>query len=64
MGVTSALVDHAIKFAKRSKAKLIEAYPGNSKLSFTGYSSTFKQAGFKVTDHGKYNRTIMRLYLQ
>ena len=63
-GVTSALVDYAIKFARRSKVKVIEAYPANSKSSFTGYPSTFKKAGFKVEGHGKYNRTIMRLYLQ
>jgi GNAT superfamily N-acetyltransferase len=64
MGVTSALIDHAIKFAKRSKAKLIEAYPRNSVSSYTGYPSTFRKAGFKVTGHGKYDRTVMRLYLE
>ena len=63
IGITSALVQHAIKLAKRSKAKLMEAYPRDSNSSFTGYLSTFRNAGFKETGHGKYNRTIMRLYL-
>jgi len=64
IGVTSALIEYAIRLAKRSRIKLIEAYPGNSNSSFTGFPSTFRKAGFKVTDHGKYSRTIVRLYLR
>jgi len=63
-GVTSALVEYAVKLAKRSKAKLIEAYPRDSNSSFTGYLSTFTNAGFEVAGPGKYARTIVRLYLQ
>ena len=63
IGVTSALIEYAINLAKRSKVKLIEGYPVNSKSSFTGYPSTFRKAGFKNHGQGKYNRTIMRLYL-
>jgi len=64
IGVTSGLVAYGMKLANRSGVKTIEAYPGNSNSSFTGYPSTFAKAGFKYHSHGKYNRTIMRLSLQ
>ncbi len=63
-GVTSALIEYAIKFAKRSNAKIIEAYPRNSNSSYTGHPSTFRKAGFKETGPGKYDRIIMRLSLR
>jgi len=62
-GVTSALIEKAIEFAKLSKGKLIEAYPGDAASSFTGYPSTFQKAGFKAVTQGKYKRTVMRLIL-
>jgi GNAT superfamily N-acetyltransferase len=62
-GITSALIKSAIQSAKKANAKVLEAYPRNSDSSYTGYPSSFLNAGFKVIGEGKYNRTIMRIDL-
>jgi GNAT superfamily N-acetyltransferase len=63
-GVTSALIEAAIKAAKRASAPALEAYPLDAKLtpstSSTGYVSTFKQAGFKIVARHVPPRPIMR----
>jgi len=62
-GITSALIEYAIEYAKTAGAKILEAYPRNSDSSYTGYPTTFVKAGFKATGLGKYGRTIMTLEL-
>jgi GNAT superfamily N-acetyltransferase len=63
-GVTSALIDGALKAAKRAKAPALEAYPlddnKSSSSSFTGYASTFTRAGFKTVTRHVPARPIMR----
>ena len=64
-GITAALIDAAVKAAKRAGAQAIEAYPLDADLSpsasGTGYVSTFTRAGFKVVGYRTPPRPIMRL---
>jgi GNAT superfamily N-acetyltransferase len=63
-GVTSALIQAALRAAKRAGAVAVEAYPldgdktGSS--SWTGYATTFERAGFKVAARHVPARPIMR----
>ena len=67
-GVTSALIEAAIKTAKHAGAPALEAYPLDAKLtpsaSSTGYVSTFKRAGFKIIARHVPPRPIMRYDLK
>ena len=56
-GITLALIKASIDHAQKAGADLLEAYPRNSPNSYTGYSSTFSKAGFKIAGAGKYGRT-------
>ena len=65
-GVTSALVQAAIKAAKRAGAPALEAYPYDTDRCatsdpFTGFASTFERAGFVEIARRKPSRPIMRL---
>jgi GNAT superfamily N-acetyltransferase len=64
LGVTSALIQAALKAARRVKAPALEAYPLDAKLtpsaSGTGYASTFARAGFKTLARRVPPRPIMR----
>ena len=57
-GITRALINASIDYAKDAGADLLEAYPRKSECSFTGYPSTFVKAGFKIEGEGKYGRSI------
>jgi GNAT superfamily N-acetyltransferase len=63
-GVTSALIEAALKTAKRAGAPALEAYPLDAELtpstSFTGYLSTFRRAGFKIVARRLPPRPIVR----
>jgi GNAT superfamily N-acetyltransferase len=63
-GVTSALIEAALKAAKRAKAPALEAYPFDADVSpsatGTGYASTFARLGFKVVARRIPARPIMR----
>jgi GNAT superfamily N-acetyltransferase len=65
-GVASALIAAAVKTAKRAKAKALEAYPVDNRLSksssnlFTGTVTTFVRAGFKMTGCRLPYRLIVR----
>lgn len=63
-GVTSALIQAAIETARRAGAPALEAYPLDAELtpstSFTGYTSTFQRAGFKIVARHFAPRPIMR----
>jgi GNAT superfamily N-acetyltransferase len=67
-GVTSALIDAAVKAARRAKAPAIEAYPLDADKSpsstSTGYASTFARAGFKAVARHFPPRPIMRRNLR
>jgi GNAT superfamily N-acetyltransferase len=65
--ITAALIDAAVKAAKRARVRVLEAYPLDAKLSpsasSTGYVSTFARAGFKVVGYRTPPRPIMQLNL-
>ncbi len=66
-GVTSALIDAAVKLARKNSAPALEAYPLDADLtpsvSGTGYVSTFLKAGFTVVASHTPPRPIVRLDL-
>jgi GNAT superfamily N-acetyltransferase len=63
-GVTTALIEAALKAAKRAKAPALEAYPFDRDLSpsttSTGVASTFTRLGFKTVARHIPARPIMR----
>jgi GNAT superfamily N-acetyltransferase len=64
-GVTRALVDAAVKAARKAGAPAVEAYPWDAKESspgcaYTGYASTFARAGFVEVARRRAARPIMR----
>ena len=67
-GVTAALIDAAIGAAREAGARILEAYPLDAEVtrstSFTGYSSTFRRAGFKIAGRRTASQPIMRLELR
>jgi GNAT superfamily N-acetyltransferase len=68
-GVTATLIDAALKAARRAKAPALEAYPGEMDRPkqvplYTGTTSMFTRAGFKVVARGAPHRPIMRYDLK
>ena len=63
-GVTAALIDAALKAAKRAKAPALEAYPLDASRtpssSSTGFAATFARVGFKTIACHTAPRPIMR----
>jgi GNAT superfamily N-acetyltransferase len=63
-GVSTALIDAALKAAKRANAPALEAYPFDRDLSpsstSTGFASTFARLGFKTVARHIPARPIMR----
>jgi len=68
-GVARALLDGAIAFAKKRKAKALEAYPIDKPAASTamsmwfGAASMFKRKGFAEIARRKPTRPVMRLVL-
>lgn len=66
-GLTAALIAAAASAAKEAGATTLEAYPLDRKLtrsaSFTGYLSTFENAGFQVVARHSASQPIVRLNL-
>jgi GNAT superfamily N-acetyltransferase len=62
--ITSALIAAALRYAKRSGAPAVEAYPLDADLSpsatSTGYVSTFVRAGFNIVARHTPPRPILR----
>ena len=63
-GVTVALIEAALKQAKRAKAPALEAYPLDADVtpssSHTGFDTTFARLGFKTVARHVKARPIMR----
>jgi GNAT superfamily N-acetyltransferase len=63
-GVTAALIEAAVKAAKRAKAPALEAYPLDAdktpSTSGTGFATTYARAGFKTIARHVPPRPIMR----
>jgi GNAT superfamily N-acetyltransferase len=66
-GVTAALIDGAVRIARKKRILALEAYPLDADLtpsaSGTGYVSTFLRAGFTVIARHTPPRPIVRLDL-
>lgn len=65
--VSVELIKQAVKFAKKNKAQIVEAYPVEPKTDkaapafiWTGTASAFKKAGFKEVVRRSETRPIMR----
>lgn len=67
-GVTAALIEAAVKAAKRAKAPALEAYPLDAALtpssSNTGFATTYARLGFKTVARHVPPRPIMRHHLK
>jgi GNAT superfamily N-acetyltransferase len=69
-GVSAAIVSAAVEHARRRGARIIEAYPVDSKTRradmsvYTGLASTFRELGFREVVRRSPTRPIMRLALR
>jgi GNAT superfamily N-acetyltransferase len=59
-GVSTALIQAALRAARRARAPALEAYPMDAPRSFTGLISTFEKAGFRTAGQHAPHRPIMR----
>ena len=66
-GVSFALIEAAVQYAKKAGAPALEAYPLDANLTpsstGTGYASTFARAGFEEVARHLTPRPILRKYL-
>ena len=69
-GLSTELLKGVIKFCKKKKVKILEAYPAEpysddipAAFAWTGIPSAFTKAGFKVAARRSPKRPIMRYYL-
>jgi len=68
-GLSDELILAAIKYARKHKAKIVEAYPIDpgkkgkypATFAYTGFVSAFRRAGFKEVERRSEKRPIMRL---
>lgn len=70
-GVSSALIQAAVDYAKQHGAKIIEGYPVEPKkdkmpdvFAWQGLAEIFRRAGFKEVARRSETRPYMRLYLE
>ena len=68
-GLSKLLLQSAVEFAISNGAKIIEGYPVEPKagkmpdaFAWTGFSNTFRKAGFKEVERRSEARPIMRYY--
>jgi GNAT superfamily N-acetyltransferase len=69
-GVTLQLIEAAVDYARQQGAKLVEAYPVETKseempvvFAYTGFASTFREAGFVEVVRRSETRPVMRYRL-
>ena len=70
MGVSTELLKATLKYCKKKKIRILEAYPQEpyadnipATFAWTGIPSAFEKAGFKVAARRSPKRPIMRYYL-
>ena len=67
LGVNTALIQAAIRYARKAGAPALEAYPFNRRVSpsstSTGFATTFERLGFRTIARYSPERPIMRLDL-
>ena len=71
IGVSAALIKAAVKYARKNKAKIIEAYPVEPRkkvipdvFAYHGLSSAYKKACFKEVARRSETRPIMRKFIR
>jgi GNAT superfamily N-acetyltransferase len=69
-GLTAALIEGALAYAKKKGASIVEGYPVEPKKSvmpdafaYTGLASSFRRAGFVEVARRSATRPVMRQYL-
>jgi GNAT superfamily N-acetyltransferase len=69
-GISTELLKAVIKYCKKKKVKILEAYPQvpysdniPAAFAWTGIPSAFEKAGFKVVERRSPKRPIMRYYI-
>lgn len=69
-GISSTMLKDVIEYVKKKKGKIIEGYPVEPKkenypsvFAWTGYASSFRNAGFEEVIRRSPTRPIMRYYL-
>jgi GNAT superfamily N-acetyltransferase len=69
-GLTAALIEGALAYAKKKGAAIVEGYPVEPKkgvipdaLAYTGLASSFRGAGFAEVARRSSTRPVMRYYL-
>ncbi len=69
IGISTELLKAVIKYCKKRKVKILEAYPQEpysenipAAFAWTGIPSAFKKSGFKVVERRSPKRPIMRFY--
>ena len=70
MGVSVAMLKGLIAYAKKSKIKILEAYPTiptqdkwPDSFLWIGLYKSFERAGFKIVDRKSKNRPMVRYYV-
>jgi GNAT superfamily N-acetyltransferase len=70
MGISTELLKAVIKYCKKKKVKILEAYPQEpysdnipAAFAWTGIPSAYEKAGFKVVERRSPKRPIMRYLL-
>jgi len=69
-GLTAALIEGAVAYAKKKGAAIVEGYPVEPKkgsmpdaFAYTGLASSFRRAGFAEVARRSATRPVMRRYL-
>lgn len=69
-GLSIELIKHAVSFAKKNKAAIVEGYPVETRTEkaappfiWTGTSSAFLKAGFNEVTRRSPTRPVMRMHL-
>ncbi len=69
-GLTTALLNAAVTYAKKQGAKIVEGYPQDpasgkmaDAFAWTGFASAFRKAGFEEVARRSATRPIMRTFL-
>jgi len=69
-GLTAALIEGAVAYAKKRSAAIVEGYPVEPKkdampdaFAYTGLASSFRRAGFAEVARRSATRPVMRCYL-
>ena len=70
MGISVAMLKGVIRYARKQKIKIIEAYPTipttetlPDSFAWIGLYKSFERAGFKIVDRTSKNRPMVRYYL-